>query len=203
MKKFIYFVAGALVTLSATAFAATVVFTDQGSFVGSWFEDAAVSMNQKGIITGYEDGSFGPSNNVTRAELTVMLDRYDDYIQGVMNSNASNSTTGNAVTLSQIDDIIDNTLKFADEEYSWYLNFVVLAESDLMELDGPPQYYGSSDWKQWDEQDGVTLQEGYTLYTAYLAESGNPSYLHFQGEVCEGDVCGIDKDQWYGPFYSE
>ena len=200
MKKLIYFVAGALVTLSATAFAATMVFTDQSGFVGSWFEDAAVSMNQKGIITGYPDGSFGPSNQVSRAELAVMLDRYNDYIQGVINNKVGSGSSGNAVTLSQIDDIIDNTLKFADEQYSWYLNFVVLAESDLMELDGPPQYYGSSDWE---EQTNANLPTGYKLYTAYLAESGNPSYLHFEGEVCEGDVCGIDKDQWYGPFYTE
>jgi len=203
MKKLIYVVAGALLTLSATAFAATMVFTDQSGFVGSWFEDAAVSMNQKGIITGYQDGSFGPSKQINRAELAVMLDRYDDYIQGVIDSkisSGSSGTSGNEVTLSQIDDIIDNTLKFADEPYSLYLNFIVLAESDLMELDGPPQYYGSSDWY---ENEYLTLPEGYTLYEALLAESGNPSYLHFQGEVCEGDICGIYKDQWYGPFYTE
>lgn len=188
MKKLIYFVAGVLFTLNATAFAATMVFTDQSGFVGSWFEGAAVSMNQKGIITGYPDGSFGPSNQVSRAELAVMLDRYDEYINEKI------------VKFSDLDKIIDNTLKFANQEYAWYLNFVVFAESDLMELDGAPQYYGSSNWG---EQTVANLPTGYKLYTAYLAESGNPSYLHFQGEVCEGDICGIDKDQWYGPFSTE
>ncbi|MBI2463453.1 S-layer homology domain-containing protein [Candidatus Peregrinibacteria bacterium] len=203
MKKLTYLVAGALFTLSTTAFAATMLFTDQSGFIGSWFENAAVSMKQKGVINGYPDGSFGPSNQVNRAELAVMLDSYDNYIKGVIDSkigSGNTGTTGNAITLSQIDDIIDNTLKFADQQYSWYLNFVVLAESNLMKLDGPPQYYGSS---EWDEQTSANLPTGYKLYTALLAESGNPSYLHFQGEVCEGDVCGIDKDQWYGPFYTE
>lgn len=199
MKKFIYLVAGVFFALSATAFAATIVFTDQSDFAGSWFEDAAVNMNQKGIVTGYQDGSFGPSNQVTRAELVTMLDRYDNYVQSVIESKVG-TNTGNEITLSQIDNIIDNTLKLANEPYAWYLNFVVLAESNLMELDGPPQYYGTSEWS---EQTSATLPTGYTLYTALLAESGNPSYLHFQGQVCEGDVCGLDKDQWYGPFYTD
>jgi len=79
MKKLVYFIAGAFFSLSATAFAATAIFTDQDSFA-DWYEDAVLNMNEKDIISGYEDGSFGASNNVNRAELAVMLDRFDTYL---------------------------------------------------------------------------------------------------------------------------
>jgi len=79
MKKLIYFIAGAVFSLSATALAATTIFTDQGNFA-DWYQDAVLNMNKKGIITGYEDGSFGASNNVNRAELAVMFDRFDTYL---------------------------------------------------------------------------------------------------------------------------
>lgn len=204
MKKITYFITGILLTLSTTALAATMVFTDQSNFEGSWFEGAAVSMQQKGIINGYQDGSFGPNNSVSRAELAVMLDRYNDYIQGVVNSkigsNQSNSKSDDTISVSQINRIIHNTLRFADDEFDWYTSFLVMAESGLKELPGRPDLYNSERWK---EQENAVLPEGYKLYTVYMQESGNPSYLHFFGEVCIGDVCGNDKDQWYGPFYNE
>ena len=190
MKKIIYFFAGALAMLSTTALAATVVFTDQNSFVDSWFEDAAVNMNKKGIITGYPDGSFGPSNQVSRAELAVMLNRFDEYTAREIEKHFND----------KIDEIVDNTLKFAKQDYDWYTNFIVLAESGLRKLDGAPQYYNTDGWE---EESGVNLPEGYKLYTAFvMGESGNPSYLHFQGEICGGDECGEELDQWYGPFHT-
>lgn len=38
-----------------------------------WFYDAVTTLSQKGIIGGYEDGSFKPNQTVTRAELTKLL----------------------------------------------------------------------------------------------------------------------------------
>lgn len=38
-----------------------------------WFYDAVTALSQKGIIGGYEDGSFKPNQTVTRAELTKLL----------------------------------------------------------------------------------------------------------------------------------
>lgn len=187
MKKIIYFFAGALVMLSVTAFAATNVFTDQGSFTDSWFENAAVSMNNKGIITGYPDGSFGPSNQVSRAELAVILDRMNEYRTNKMENYFE----------SNIEKAIDNTLKFSEDGYKYYTNFLVLAESDLKKVDGVPKDYGTSDW----EEESVTLPEGYKLY-GYSTYAGGVYYLHFQGTICIEDTCDHEIDQWYGPFYA-
>lgn len=80
MKKFIYFIAGALFAFSITAFAATTVFTDQNTFE-DWYDDAVMSLYKKEIITGYSDGSFQASNNVNRAEMAVMMDRLTSFIK--------------------------------------------------------------------------------------------------------------------------
>ncbi|OGJ52355.1 hypothetical protein A2335_02555 [Candidatus Peregrinibacteria bacterium RIFOXYB2_FULL_32_7] len=91
MKKFIYFIAGALFAFSITAFAATTIFTDQNTFE-DWYEDAVINMHNKGIITGYSDGSFQAYNNVNRAELAVMLDRMFQYIEANKSSILSMET---------------------------------------------------------------------------------------------------------------
>jgi len=39
------------------------------------------SLSEKGIINGYPDGTFGPTKNVNRAELAVMLDKTIQYVQ--------------------------------------------------------------------------------------------------------------------------
>jgi hypothetical protein len=40
-----------------------------------WAYEAIVSATAKGWIKGYEDGSFRPTNNVTRAEVVTMVNR--------------------------------------------------------------------------------------------------------------------------------
>ena len=74
MKKLTFFIAGVLCAISTTALATSFVFTDQDSFA-DWYGEAATNMYEQGIMTGYEDGSFGASNNVNRAELAVIMDR--------------------------------------------------------------------------------------------------------------------------------
>ena len=48
-------------------------FIDSGS-ISSWAVEEVSTMASKGYIKGYPDGSFGPQNNITRAELITMLD---------------------------------------------------------------------------------------------------------------------------------
>lgn len=43
----------------------------------SYFASAVQRLASKGIIKGYEDGRFGPFDYVTRGQVSVMLDRYD------------------------------------------------------------------------------------------------------------------------------
>lgn len=48
-------------------------------YVGNWAEDFILWGMEKGLILGYEDGSFHPNQPITRAELITLLKRYDDY----------------------------------------------------------------------------------------------------------------------------
>ena len=48
-------------------------FTDSAS-ISSWASAEVATLASKGFIKGYPDGSFGPQNNITRAELITMLD---------------------------------------------------------------------------------------------------------------------------------
>lgn len=49
-------------------------FTDADK-IGSWARNYINVITNKGVITGYPDGSFGPTRNLTRAETVVMLGR--------------------------------------------------------------------------------------------------------------------------------
>jgi len=49
-------------------------FTDVAS--GQWYSDAIAWATAKGIVTGYGDGIFGTSDNITREQLAVTLYRY-------------------------------------------------------------------------------------------------------------------------------
>ena len=49
-------------------------FTDVQS--SAWYADAVTWATQKGIVSGYGNGQFGPNDNITREQLAVMLWRY-------------------------------------------------------------------------------------------------------------------------------
>ena len=42
----------------------------------AWYADAVTWATQKGIVSGYGNGQFGPNDNITREQLAVMLWRY-------------------------------------------------------------------------------------------------------------------------------
>ena len=50
-----------------------VSFTDLGSH--SWAEDAIYYLNERGVISGYGNGLFGPGDNITRGQAALMLVR--------------------------------------------------------------------------------------------------------------------------------
>ncbi len=69
MKKIIAFTLACLMVLGTTsAFAAA--FND---IEGHWGEAEITSAYEKGIVNGYEDGTFRPDDTVTRAEFVKML----------------------------------------------------------------------------------------------------------------------------------
>ncbi|MGL5831014.1 MAG: DUF4352 domain-containing protein [Candidatus Altimarinota bacterium] len=83
MKKFIsnlgIFGAGAISTLMiGVGFAQTMGFPDVKST--DWFYHDVNNMVNWGVIQGNTDGTFKPGNNVNRAELSAMWNRYDKYL---------------------------------------------------------------------------------------------------------------------------
>ncbi|MBR1843021.1 MAG: S-layer homology domain-containing protein, partial [Oscillospiraceae bacterium] len=43
---------------------------------GAWYADAIRWATEKGIVTGYGDGKFGPDDNITREQLAAIIYRY-------------------------------------------------------------------------------------------------------------------------------
>lgn len=79
MKKTLMLILVGALLGSTVAFAASKFFSDVPA--NTWYSDAVASLSDKGIIEGYPDGTFGPTNNVNRAELAVMLDRLIEYME--------------------------------------------------------------------------------------------------------------------------
>lgn len=55
----------------------TVSFSDVAA--GSWYFDGVAWAQAAGVAAGYENGDFGPDDNVTREQLAVFLERYAKY----------------------------------------------------------------------------------------------------------------------------
>ncbi len=72
-----------VVVLSAAAAYAATTFSDVPA--GYWAHDSIIKLADQGIIKGHADGTFGPDENITRAQAAVMLDR----TQGVIAEEAT------------------------------------------------------------------------------------------------------------------
>jgi tripartite motif-containing protein 71 len=59
-------------TLKPQGEGAALTFTDTAK-IGTWAQKAVAQAVKAGIIKGYEDGSFRPDAEITRAEMAVML----------------------------------------------------------------------------------------------------------------------------------
>lgn len=86
MKKttiMIAIITTAIISSAFTVFAEHVIgphFPDVEE--GAYYEDAVYNMRYKGVISGYENGDFGPDDPVTRGQVATMLDRYDQNLTG-------------------------------------------------------------------------------------------------------------------------
>lgn len=184
MKKVTVILIGLILTVAATAFAAGVGFTDQNNF-DAWYKNAVIKLGNLGVINGYPDGSFRPGNNVNRAELAVMLSKYDDY------------------RIKNFDDLLaDKLLAFmsAQKQFSnltlvhdYYKNLIILAEMGLRRVNGEP-----SDLDRYSLVTDIgDLPAGYSLYQGLGIII--PMYVHYEGPRSMGDV-DQEVDEWYGPF---
>ncbi|MGO4548072.1 S-layer homology domain-containing protein [Paenibacillus sp. 2TAB23] len=58
--------------LNAQEAGAELTFTDKAD-IGTWAQAAVAQAVQDGIISGYQDGTFQPNANITRAEMATMI----------------------------------------------------------------------------------------------------------------------------------
>ena len=74
LKKILALVLALVMSLSLMATASAADFTDAGS-VNDTYALAAKVLNGVEVFRGYEDGSFKPQNNITRAEVAAIVYR--------------------------------------------------------------------------------------------------------------------------------
>lgn len=65
-------------------------FPDCDYSSNSFYADAVSWARETGVVTGYEDGNFGPADPVTREQLATMLARYAERAAGIDVSSATN-----------------------------------------------------------------------------------------------------------------
>src|SRR5680860_1901095 len=71
-RRMLFMLVTVLVVLVSSTIAYAAVFTD---ITGHWAEDEITSMYEEGIVKGHKDGTYGPEELVTRAQMAVFLDR--------------------------------------------------------------------------------------------------------------------------------
>ena len=91
MEKLLAMVLALVMTLSL-AVSANAAFKDDKSISDDYAESVAV-LNGMGVFKGYEDGSFQPKGNITRAEVSAIV--YRVYTQDVKDAKASMYATYN------------------------------------------------------------------------------------------------------------
>ena len=48
-------------------------------YQSDWYYDPIMWAAENGIVLGYDDGSFRPNENITRAEMVIMLKNFYDF----------------------------------------------------------------------------------------------------------------------------
>ena len=78
---------------SIAATKSSVSFSDSAS-IHSWASDAVKTMQLGGIVNGYTDGSFKPTNSATRAEVACILHKFLQSTGASVPSGGSDSSSG-------------------------------------------------------------------------------------------------------------
>jgi hypothetical protein len=150
-----FFLGSALTTLVCAAFwagnayASTGCFTDTNS---NWAETYICWLKDNSISNGYGDGTYGPNNNVTRAEMAVFLKRVADVPPSVGDSAVSQSlasifpntnyTSGSVGHYS--DAVVLKTSAVTTNFYHFYLNVPTSLYGKAMYLKGVQLCYDAT-----------------------------------------------------------
>lgn len=80
-----------------------------------WFASYVGSLKNEGIVSGYSNGTFGPENYVSRAEITKMLFFFFDAAKDYLDKNGISAFE------------LDEELTFSDvQEDAWYYPYVMI-----------------------------------------------------------------------------
>lgn len=124
MKKFIkgFVATTAALSIAATAFGAT--FTDVEGTSYEWALSYIEDMAEKGLISGYEDGTFKPEKTVSKLEAISLFAR-------AMGSRSETNALALENALAQYGDLIDTySLNFAKEDVAYMLYRGALTEAE-------------------------------------------------------------------------
>lgn len=135
LKKVVASTMLATLAFSAGVMANTSMFADVSS--GDWFAGGAMFASEAGLMTGQGDGEmFDPSGNVNRAQLAVVLQRMDAYIDAKIAAemNGEEMTEEEMVELMSISEIV-----MADDMFTTLE--AALEVADLADMfDGETEY---------------------------------------------------------------
>ncbi len=93
---------------------------------GEWYTDAVLWANQIEVVTGYTDtGKFGPSDNITREQMAVMMYRYAQYKGYNLDNQDDISRFWDASSITP----------FAEEAMSWAVGNGIITGKDSRTLD--------------------------------------------------------------------
>ena len=73
LKGFVLWFSTALIISGTTLTVSAANGTFKDVAAGEWYENAVLWAQEKGIVKGHPDGTFKPNDNITRAELTSVV----------------------------------------------------------------------------------------------------------------------------------
>ncbi len=165
---------------------------------GDWYNTAISTMASMGIIKGYEDGSFQPNTNITRAEFSAIAERFDGGTAEIkteftdIKGHWGYNEISRAYELGWINGYPDGTFKpdncIIRAEVVTVINRVlnrkVETESDMVE--GMKTWPDNADKEKWyylDIQEAANSHE-YNLkengYEKWIKLTSNPDWTAFE-----------------------
>jgi len=196
MNKHILFALALSLVAATGAYALSppvFIFNDESDFA-PWYSNAVYHLEGEGVITGYNDGSFKPNQNVTRGEMALMLQRFEENILDEKLESLPQKSSSDDFVWS-IDNIIDNMRRYESQDIE-YKTSIIIAESGVRLMDSAPE-----DHKIEVEDEDANVPEGYEVYL-YDSSNGYEApavYLHYTGYRSFGDYLD-EVDEWFGPF---
>ncbi len=82
MKKLSIFIIGLLLGISTTGVAAYSIFSDVDP--NAYYADAINNVFYKGLITGYDNYNFGPEDPLSRGQMAVIMERFDEHVANTL-----------------------------------------------------------------------------------------------------------------------